>query len=117
MRLWRAMGLSALLSVAPGCGGGSGSVTGPVPEPQPSTSSAVDVRDNSFSPTATTVPAGTTVTWTWRGSNAHDVFFDGGVTSGAKTTGTYSRQFITAGTYNYMCSIHGAAMSGQVVVQ
>jgi plastocyanin len=115
MRLWRAIGLSALLTAAGSCGGGSDSGTGP--DPVPPAANAVDVRDNAFSPASRTVAVGTTVTWTWRGSNAHDVYFENGETSGAKTSGSYSRQFSAAGTYDYICTVHGAAMSGQVVVQ
>src|SRR3954469_24895233 len=111
MRAPRAIALSALLAAAGSCGS-SDSGTGP--DTGPSTSPQVDVRDNAFSPGTTTVPVGTTVTWTWRGSNPHDVYFDNGVTSGAKAAGSYSRQFTTAGTYGYLCTIHGAAMSGQV---
>jgi len=67
------------------------------------------------------------VTWTWNtcGSDGygitcvmHDVLFDDGATSGAQNSGTFARTFATAGTFNYHCSIHGAAvMSGVVTVQ
>jgi plastocyanin len=117
MCLRRVIVLSALLAAAGSCGGAADSGTGPSPDPGPSTSAAIDVRDNSFSPGATTVPVGTTVTWTWRGGNPHDVYFDDGVTSGTKASGSYARQFTAAGTYAYICTIHGSAMSGQVVVQ
>jgi plastocyanin len=30
---------------------------------------------------------------------------------------TFSRTFSTPGTFTYQCSIHGAAMSGTVIVQ
>jgi plastocyanin len=114
MRPTRAIGLFALLAAAGSCGGGGegGTVTDPGPGPN-----NVDVRDNSFSPSAMSVPVGTTVTWTWRGSNAHDVYFSSSVNSGAKTSGSYARQFTAAGSYDYLCTIHGSAMSGQVVVQ
>ena len=82
-----------------------------------STSDAIDVNDNTFSPAATTVPAGTAVTWTWKGANPHTVTFDDGTTSAQQTSGTYQRTFMTAGTYNYHCKVHGNAMSGSVTVQ
>jgi plastocyanin len=81
-----------LVIVAGSCGGsGDSPVTGP------STSTSIDVRDNFFSPGATTVPAGTTVTWTWRGAAPHDVSFNDGVHSITQTSGSYARQFTTAG--------------------
>jgi plastocyanin len=64
------------------------------------------------------VTVGTTVTWTWSGANPHDVLFDDGTRSAIlQRTGTYTRQFGAAGTYNYHCSIHGLGMSGRVTVQ
>jgi plastocyanin len=71
------------------------------------------------------------VTWKWDSCSdpgayggystcvSHNVTFDDGsnLSSGSQSSGTYSRTFPAAGTYKYHCSIHGAAMSGQVVVQ
>jgi plastocyanin len=124
----------ALVSLA-ACGGGNGYPTGsggqdPPPGGQqpPSTSNAVAVQNNRFSPAATTVAAGTTVTWTWDSCDddgyggrvcvEHSVTFDGaGGGSARQSTGSYQRQFNTAGTFNYRCTLHGAAMTGQVVVR
>ena len=93
-----------------GGNGGDGSGGG-------STSNAITVSSNFYSPNLTTVPAGTTVTWTWAGGT-HDVTFDtGNLKSPTQSSGTYERRFTTAGTYDYHCSVHGAAMSGRVVVQ
>lgn len=116
--------LSVLLALA-GCGG-SGSPTGTNTGGNNgggggggSTSNAISVRDNSFSPNATTVAPGTTVTWTWSGSNPHNVTFDDGsnVASDTQSSGTFSRTFQNAGTYNYHCTVHGAAMSGTITVR
>jgi plastocyanin len=65
------------------------------------------------------VPVGATVTWTWTGANPHDVLFTDGTTnkSVVQRTGTYTRQFPGAGTYDYHCSVHGLGMSGRVTVQ
>lgn len=114
------------------CGGGGGPTgTGnqnPPPGQQPpgSTSNTVTVRNNRFDPAATTVNVGTTVTWAWDsctddgygGSTCadHSVSFDGGPSSGRRSSGTYSLQFNTAGTFNYRCSQH-AAMTGSVTVR
>jgi plastocyanin len=123
----------ALVSLS-ACGGGSGYPTGSGSQnppggqnPPPSTTNAVSVQNNRFNPAATTVSVGTTVTWTWdacsddgyggRTCVDHSVTFDDGVGSTTRSTGSYQRQFNTAGTFSYHCAIHGAAMAGQVVVR
>ena len=71
----------------------------------------------SFSPTSVTVPVNGTVTWNWNsGGVAHDVTFQDGSESGPKSSGTFQKTFSTAGTFNYICSIHGTVMSGSVTV-
>ena len=104
---------------AAGCGSSTSyGSTGPTSPPTTSsTSNAVSVGDNYFAPAATTVPAGTTVTWTWSGSVIHSVTFDDGTGSATQATGTFTRTFTAAGTYAYHCAVHGAAMSGSVKVQ
>ncbi|NUP56916.1 MAG: hypothetical protein HOQ19_13875 [Gemmatimonadaceae bacterium] len=49
----------------------------------------------------------------------HSVPWDtpGGTASPTQSEGNYTRAFATAGTYDYHCAIHGAAMSGKIVVQ
>jgi plastocyanin len=91
-----------------GTGGGGGT-----------TGNSVRVVDNSFDPSSLTVPVGTTVTWTFSGSySSHNVTFDNGSgASGDMMTGTYMRTFNAAGSYPYKCTIHGAAMTGTVIVQ
>lgn len=91
--------------------------SGPGDVSPPSSPNAVDVRDNFYNLASTTVPVGTTVTWTWRGGNSHDVSFADGVASPVQSSGTYARQFTSAGTYTYICTVHGSAMSGRVIVQ
>jgi plastocyanin len=114
--------LTALLA---GCGGGgygnsptapstTGTTTGTTTG---STSNAITIADNSFTPITTTVAPGTTATWTWKGSNQHDVTFDDGTKSSTQSSGTYQRTFAAAGTYPYHCSIHGTAMSGTITVK
>jgi len=85
-----------------------------------STSNAISIGNDFFSPSATTVPVGTTVTWTWNaGGVSHTVTFDDGAPgSGVRSSGTFSRTFSSAGTYTYYCQIHGrAVMSGSITVQ
>ena len=75
-------------------------------------------------PAVDTVAVGTTVTWTWTstGGTPHSVRSGGSpsFTSSATQTGsgqTYTFTFTTPGTYQYDCAVHGAAMSGRIVVQ
>lgn len=121
------------ISVALGCGGASASSPDggpPPPPPPPPPANTVRVTNNSFTPGDLTVSAGTTVTWNWDTCSggdpygngetcvAHNVVLDdGSATSGSQSTGSYTHQFSVAGTYPYHCAIHGAAMSGKVVVQ
>lgn len=81
------------------------------------TQAAVTVRDNSFDPSTTNLAVGGTITWTWAGAVDHNVTFSTGPNSVDQTSGTFSRDFPTAGTFGYQCSIHGSSMSGNVVVQ
>lgn len=102
------------------CGGGTSmGSTGPTNNPPPtnSGSNAISVGDDYYSPAATTVAIGTTVTWTWGGSQMHSVTFDDGTGSATQATGTFARGFSAAGTYAYHCKVHGTAMSGSITVQ
>ena len=78
----------------------------------------VQVQNNRFSPAATTVAGGTTVTWSWSsGGVNHNVTFDDGVTSSpTQGSGSHSRTFGAAGTFGYRCTLH-AGMNGAVTVQ
>ncbi|MDH5283968.1 MAG: plastocyanin/azurin family copper-binding protein [Gemmatimonadota bacterium] len=98
------------------CGGGESS--GPNPPP----AGTVNVQDNSFNPSSITVVAGNTVTWDWKGSNAHNVTFEDMQGSSAdKSSGTHQRSFAAAGLYRYRCTIHSSnftsGMSGSVTAQ
>jgi plastocyanin len=123
-----------LLTSCGGGGGGGGYTTAPpgngnptsTPSPTPTTS--VGVKNNLFTPGNISVSPGATVTWTWDSCTDdgyggpqtcvdHNVTFDDGVASTTKSSGAYARSFPTAGTYPYHCAVHGASMSGRVVVQ
>lgn len=80
----------------------------------------VEVRNNFFTPDDITVAVGNTVTWEWQGTTAlHNVTFAN--VSGApgdianRSTGSDSRTFNTAGTFNYECTNH-IGMTGSVTV-
>ena len=81
-------------------------------------------HNGTMNPAVDTVAAGTTVMWTWTntGSVSHSVLSQGtpSFTSSAIQTGsgkTYTMTFTSPGTYKYDCAIHGAAMTGTIVVQ
>jgi plastocyanin len=80
--------------------------------------SDVSIQNMSFVPNSVTVSVNTTVTWTNNDSVTHTVTSDTNLfTSGnIAPGGTFSFTFVTAGTYNYHCSIH-TDMLGTVVVQ
>jgi plastocyanin len=79
---------------------------------------------NRFAPANVTIPAGTTVTWTWVGG-FHDVTATGNPafpSSGAPVAPprTFSHTFNVPGTFVYFCSVHGSpteGMRGTIVVQ
>jgi plastocyanin len=78
----------------------------------------VEVDNFSFAPATTTVPVGTTVTWTNRDDIPHNVVspeqkFKSRVLD---THEMFSHTFDVAGTYKYYCSIH-PRMTGQIVVR
>jgi len=91
------------------------------------TTAAVEVGDNFFkssrnasNPAVDTIAVGGSVTWTWSGSNSHSVRSTGSpsfTSSAIMTSGSYSFTFNTAGTYTYDCAVHGASMTGTVVVR
>jgi plastocyanin len=106
------VGLAACGSSPYGPGGGGGGPTG-------GESTTITVSNNVFSPTPDTVAAGP-VTFSWsNASNTHNVTWDSGpntqTNSSTMTTGTFGVTLI-AGTYHYHCTVHGAAMSGTIVV-
>lgn len=107
----------ATLVVAGSCSSSDYGTTGLGNNNGGSTVDAIDVKDNLYAPSATTVPTGTTVTWTWQGANLHTVTFDDGAASARQTSGTFQRTFTNPGTYRYHCEVHGNAMSGSVTVQ
>ena len=79
------------------------------------------VRNATSNPAVDTVAVGGKVTWTWAsGSIPHSVLSTGSpsfTSSSIMSSGSYSFTFPTAGTYSYVCAVHGAAMSGIIVVR
>src|SRR5690349_7796763 len=75
----------------------------------------VSVKDDKFVSKSVTINKGSTVKWTWRGSNPHNVVFKS-FQSKVQTKGTFSHKFTKKGTYSYRCTIH-SGMTGKVIVQ
>ncbi len=91
----------------------------------PPPSSDITVVNDAFQPGSLTVPAGTTVTWTW-GPSAfqHNVVpvATEPASSGAPANSphTYQFTFNTPGTFTYYCQVHGSptfGMRGTIIVQ
>jgi amicyanin len=78
---------------------------------------SVHIKNFAFSPAVITVKAGSTVVWTNSDAIQHDVTFNGGgiASSVLNHNDTFSHTFLTAGTYQYICSIH-PFMHGTVIV-
>jgi plastocyanin len=77
----------------------------------------VKVADYKFVSKTVHVKHGQTVTWKWVGEDPHNVTGKG-FKSKTKKAGTFSHRFAKAGTYKYVCTIHGKsyAMHGTIVV-
>ena len=80
---------------------------------------SVDISGFAFRPPSVTINVGDTVTWTNHDSAQHSVVFSGGgpqtpVLSNGQSA---SLTFMSAGQFNYICGIHGASMSGTVIVR
>jgi plastocyanin len=118
-----AIGLLAMQACSGNQSGTPPTPAGVAPAASPAaTRPAVSIKDNSYDPATLTVKAGTTVTWDWNGSrNPHSVvgqFAGSTVDSGTKTgSGQFTFAFPSAGTFAYQCGVHGASMSGRVVVE
>ena len=121
MRTIRTLGLAAVVSlIVAACGAGTtspaasqaASPAGPAAGP-----GAVSIIDFGFQPADLTVAAGSTVTWTNTGAATHTVKWSDGTPelSGLAAGATYDRTFDAAGSYPYVCGIHGS-MSGTITV-
>ena len=82
------------------------------------------VHNGSQNPAVDTIAAGESFTWTWSAAGSHsiqstgippEVFRNSVVMAGANSS--YTITFRNPGTYPYDCAVHGAAMTGVVVVQ
>jgi len=82
----------------------------------------VHVTSNKFTPTSVVPDANGNVTWTFNsGGTLHNVTFEDAITgSGDKSSGTFTHNFPTDGTYRFRCTHHSSSftsgMAGVVVV-
>jgi plastocyanin len=74
-----------------------------------------------FTPDVQTIAPTDTIYFTFSSAVQHSVIFTPATGVPADipitTNATVKRRFLTAGTYDYHCGVHGTAMSGQIKVQ
>ena len=79
---------------------------------------AVNIQGFAFVPPSVTINVGDTVTWTNKDAAAHSVVASGvGQTPVLTQNQSGGLAFNAAGTFPYICGIHGAAMMGTVIVR
>ena len=117
---------AAVLSLA-ACGGvtapGGGGGGGPVGDVIVGNNFFRSAHNGSQNPAVDTIAAGSSVTWAWNAAGSHSIqstgtpaiFRNSVVMSGANDS--YTVTLNTPGTYTYQCGVHGAAMTGRIVVQ
>ena len=139
MNRWLALLLAcAVLSlVAAGCGGddeeesGGGAQNSEQPAEETAEEKAeetekkvagdaeVSMKDIKFAPGSISVAVGDAVTWTNNDTVGHDVTgdnFKSGDPGAMQNGDTYANTFDTAGTFDYVCSVH-PGMEGSVTVK
>jgi plastocyanin len=113
------LALGALLTSAAACSSGSTENGNPInypadPGTAPVQAALVEVQDNFFNPASVVLAIGGTVTWRWVGGAGHSVTPQGSTTFSPTAPVSYPPKDLvvtipTAGTYNYLCTVHGAS--------
>jgi len=87
--------------------------------PAPVAGNAVNIDNFAFVPATLTVPAGSTVTWTNKDDEPHNIVANDGSfrSPGMGSQATFSHTFPTAGTFDYVCGIHPFMHATVVVTQ
>ena len=83
------------------------------------TANSVSMAGNSFSPSSLTVKKGAVVKWTNKDYGSHTVTSDDGTSFNSgdiPAGGSYSYTATIIDTFDYHCTIHGASMSGTLIV-
>lgn len=117
------LSLTACGGVTSPQGGGGGGGGGPVGNVTVGNIFFRSVHNGSQNPAVDTIAAGDSITWAWNAAGSHsiqstgvpDIFRNSVVMAGAHDT--YTVTFRNPGTYSYQCAVHGAAMTGRIVVQ
>lgn len=121
---FRALIVSALIVVAACKGATSPDGGGPAGDVIVGNIFYKSAHNGSQNPAVDTVAAGDSVTWAWNAAGSHmiqstgtasEIFRNSVVFSAA--TSKYTVMFKNPGTYPYQCGVHGAAMTGVIVVQ
>lgn len=103
-----------------GSGYNYGPVTSPantsVVTPNPQGAYPVSIKNFAFSPAVLNIEVGKTVIWTNYDSVSHPVSGTGFESGDLPNGRSYSYTFMSAGTFDYICSTH-PRMQGQIVVK
>ena len=80
---------------------------------------SVSIQNFLFVPATATINVGDSVKWTNLDAAAHSAFGQGGsfATGALAMNQSATIPFNTAGTFPYICGIHGASMSGTIIVR
>ncbi len=107
----------ALLVVAVAAVALAGCSDGAAADGSPIATTTVDLpKSYKFMPAAIVVDAGATVTWTNHDDFTHNVSFPDETPLTMKPGESVTRSFPTAGTFDYVCSLHPRDMTGTVAV-
>ena len=79
--------------------------------------SAVNIQNFAFAPNSVTIAVGDSVTWTNRDAASHSAKFSDRSTAVLSQGQSGTLQFTVAGTFPYICGIHGASMQGTIIVR
>src|SRR6266566_4747951 len=79
--------------------------------------SAVSIQNFAFAPSTVTINLGDSVTWTNGDAASHSAKFPDRSTAVLSQGMSGTLQFTVAGTFAYICGIHGAAMQGTIIVR
>jgi plastocyanin len=79
--------------------------------------STVNIQNFAFTPNTVTITVGDSVTWTNRDAASHGAKFSDRSTAVLSQGQSGTLQFMVAGTFPYICTVHGASMPGTIIVR
>lgn len=107
--------LLAGILILGGCVYGASKAPTPVQNSSVS-SNMINIQNFAFSPETLTVKKGTTVIWTNKDNNLHQIKSDTFNSSQLSKGQTFFFTFNDIGTFNYSCAIH-PSMTGKIIVE